>query len=102
MKCSTYLKKKYLLLGLFLLPAISYAQIAITGTVADMNGEVIIGANVVKLNRFYALVGDGQMVDISTMYWENYTTNIRLQLMLQVCRSPCYRCLLIFDGILSG
>jgi TonB-linked SusC/RagA family outer membrane protein len=46
MKCFN-LKKKGLLLWLFLLPAISYAQIAITGRVFDENGESVAGATII-------------------------------------------------------
>jgi TonB-linked SusC/RagA family outer membrane protein len=57
MKCFN-LKKKGLLLWLFLLPAISYAQIAITGAVTDVNGEPIIGANIVEAGTRNSAVTD--------------------------------------------
>ena len=56
MKCFNL--KKCLLLWLFLLPVISYAQIAITGTITDVNGEVIIGANVVEKGARNSTVTD--------------------------------------------
>jgi TonB-linked SusC/RagA family outer membrane protein len=42
-----YLKKLHLFLWVCLLPVITYAQTAITGTVLDAAGEIIIGASVV-------------------------------------------------------
>ncbi|MDR1121640.1 MAG: TonB-dependent receptor [Dysgonamonadaceae bacterium] len=56
MKC--FKKKVHLLLWLFLLPAISYAQIAITGTVTDEQGETVIGANVVEKGTRSSTVTD--------------------------------------------
>jgi TonB-linked SusC/RagA family outer membrane protein len=57
MKCFN-LKKKGLLLWLFLLPAISYAQIAITGAVTDVDGEVLIGASIVEAGTRNSAVTD--------------------------------------------
>jgi TonB-linked SusC/RagA family outer membrane protein len=57
MKCFN-LKKVHLLLCLFLLPAISYAQIAITGAVTDVNGEAIIGASVIETGTKNSAVTD--------------------------------------------
>ena len=56
MKC--FKKKVHLLLWLFLLPAISYAQMTITGTVLDAAGETIIGANVVEQGTRNSTVTD--------------------------------------------
>jgi TonB-linked SusC/RagA family outer membrane protein len=56
MKCSK--KKVHLFLWLFLLPAISYAQIAITGTVTDVNNEAIIGASIVEAGTRNSAVTD--------------------------------------------
>ncbi|MDR0697888.1 MAG: TonB-dependent receptor [Tannerella sp.] len=56
MKC---LKKKvHLFLWLFLLPILSYAQTAITGTVIDVNGETVIGANVIEKGTRNSIVTD--------------------------------------------
>jgi TonB-linked SusC/RagA family outer membrane protein len=41
-------KKVHLFLWLLLLPVLSYAQTAITGTVTDATGETVVGANVVE------------------------------------------------------
>ena len=65
-----------LVLGLFLLPVISWAQTAITGTVTDAAGETVIGANVVERGtrnstvtdingRFTLTVADGAVLQVS-------------------------------------
>ncbi|MDR1153186.1 MAG: TonB-dependent receptor [Bacteroidales bacterium] len=56
MKC--FKKKVHLLLGLLLLPAIAFAQIAITGTVTDANDEPVIGANVIETGTRNSAVTD--------------------------------------------
>ncbi|MDR0713338.1 MAG: TonB-dependent receptor [Bacteroidales bacterium] len=56
MKC--FRKKVHLLLWLLLLPAMSYAQTAITGTVVDATGETVIGANVVEKGTRNSTVTD--------------------------------------------
>jgi TonB-linked SusC/RagA family outer membrane protein len=56
MKC--FKLKVHLLLWLFLLPVLSFAQTAITGRVTDTNGETIIGANVVEQGTRNSTVTD--------------------------------------------
>jgi TonB-linked SusC/RagA family outer membrane protein len=56
MKC--FKKKVHVFLWLFLLPVLSYAQTAITGTVVDVNGETVIGANVVEKGTRNSTVTD--------------------------------------------
>jgi TonB-linked SusC/RagA family outer membrane protein len=74
MKC--FKKKVHLLLWLFLLPALSFAQTAITGTVVDPNGETVVGANVVEKGtrnsavtdvngKFTLRVAEGALLQIS-------------------------------------
>jgi TonB-linked SusC/RagA family outer membrane protein len=50
--------KVHLFLWLFLLPALTYAQTAITGTVIDATGETVIGANVVEKGTRNSTVTD--------------------------------------------
>jgi hypothetical protein len=80
MKC--FKKKVHLLLCLFLLPILSFAQISITGTVTDSNGETIIGANVAEQGtrnstvtdengRYSLTVANGAVLQISYL---GYTT----------------------------
>ncbi|MDR2449143.1 MAG: TonB-dependent receptor, partial [Prevotellaceae bacterium] len=56
MKC--FKKKVHLFLWLFLLPILTCAQTAITGTVIDVNGETVIGANVVEKGTRNSVVTD--------------------------------------------
>ncbi|MDR0691502.1 MAG: carboxypeptidase-like regulatory domain-containing protein, partial [Prevotellaceae bacterium] len=56
MKC--FKKKVHLFLWLFLLPVITFAQTAITGTVIDAAGETVIGANVVERGTRNSTVTD--------------------------------------------
>jgi TonB-linked SusC/RagA family outer membrane protein len=74
--------KLHLLLWLFLLPVITFAQTAITGTVVDAAGETIIGANVFEkdtrnstvtdLNgKFTLIVAEGAVLQVSFL---GYTT----------------------------
>jgi TonB-linked SusC/RagA family outer membrane protein len=56
MKC--FKKKVHLLLWLFLLPMLSYAQTSITGTVLDATGETVIGANVMEKDTRNSVVTD--------------------------------------------
>jgi TonB-linked SusC/RagA family outer membrane protein len=51
-------RKAHLLLLLFLMPAISFAQTTITGTVSDVNGETIAGANVIERGSTNGVVTD--------------------------------------------
>jgi TonB-linked SusC/RagA family outer membrane protein len=51
-------RKAQLLLMLFLMPAISFAQTTITGTVSDVNGETIAGANVIEKGSTNGAVTD--------------------------------------------
>jgi TonB-linked SusC/RagA family outer membrane protein len=53
-----YLKKIHVLLCLFLLPAVSFAQITVSGTVIDAGGETIIGASVVERGTRNSTVTD--------------------------------------------
>jgi TonB-linked SusC/RagA family outer membrane protein len=55
MKC---LKKVFVFLWLCLLPVITFAQIAITGTVIDATGETVIGANIVEKGTRNSAVTD--------------------------------------------
>jgi TonB-linked SusC/RagA family outer membrane protein len=73
MKC---LKKLHLFLGLLLLPAIVVAQTAVTGTVVDAAGEMVIGANVLERGtrngtvtdingKFTLTVAEGAVLQVS-------------------------------------
>jgi TonB-linked SusC/RagA family outer membrane protein len=73
MKC--FKKKTHLFLWLFLLPVLSYAQTAITGTVVDAAGETVIGANVSEKGTRNSAVTDVN---------GNFSLNVVEGAMLQV------------------
>ncbi|MDR0614512.1 MAG: carboxypeptidase-like regulatory domain-containing protein, partial [Lactobacillales bacterium] len=51
-------KKTQLLLWLLFIPLLSFGQTAVTGIVADANGELIIGANVMEKGARNSTVTD--------------------------------------------
>jgi TonB-linked SusC/RagA family outer membrane protein len=75
-------KKVHLFLWLLLLPLLSHAQTAVTGTVTDATGETVVGANVVEQGtrnstvtdingRFALSVAEGAVLRVSFL---GYTT----------------------------